>query len=152
MAFERMERGEWIAVAGGVLLAIGLFLGWYHLDNHNATLNGHPGPDTFSGWSAHPIMRWFLLAGAAAPLILAWIIMREHALSWPRGQMTSITAIAALGLLVWVGLISKPGDPTSLIHLRFGWVVALLGAILMLAGSVIRQAETEMRRKPPGTI
>jgi uncharacterized membrane protein len=152
MAFERIGRGEWIAVAGGVLLAIGLFLGWYHLENPNASLAGHTGPDTLSGWSAHPVMRWFLLAGAAAPLILAWIIIREHALSWPRGQMTSITAIAALGLLVWVGVINRPGDPRSLTHLRFGWVVALLGGILMLAGSVIRQAETETRRKPPGTI
>ena len=152
MAFERLERGELIAVAGGVLLAIGLFLGWYHLENPNASLNGHVGPATITGWNAHPIMRWFLLAGAAAPLILAWIIMREHALSWPRGQMTSITAIAALGLLVWVGLISRPGDPRSLIGLRFGWVVALLGAILMLAGSVIRQSESEAVRKPPGVI
>jgi hypothetical protein len=152
MAFERLQRGELIAVAGGILLAIGLFLGWYNLENGNATLNGDTGPGTFTGWEAHPIMRWFLLAGAAAPLILAWIIMREHALSWPRGEMTAVTAIAALGLLVWVGVISKPGDPRSLVHLRFGWVIALLGALLMLAGSVIRTQETEARRKPPGTI
>lgn len=152
MAFDRLQRGELIAVAGGILLAIGLFLGWYHLENANALLNGEKGPATFSGWEAHPIMRWFLLAGAAAPLILAWIIMREHALSWPRGEMTAVTAIAALGLLVWVGLISKPGDPRSLIHLRFGWVVALLGALAMLAGAVMRTQETEARRKPPGTI
>jgi hypothetical protein len=152
MAFERLERGEWIAVAGGILLAIGLFLGWYHLENGNASLGGHVGPDTLTGWSAHPIMRWFLLAGAAAPLILAWIVMREHALSWPRGQMTSVTAIAALGLLFWVGIIDRPGDPRSLTHLRLGWFIAFLGAILMLAGSVIRQGETETRRKPPGTI
>lgn len=152
MAFDKLSRGEWIAMAGGILLAIGLFLGWYHLENGNAMLNDKPGPETFSGWSAHPLMRWFLLAGAAAPLILSWIVIREHALSWPRGEMTSVTAIAALGLLAWVGLISKPGDPRSLIHLRFGWVVALLGALLMLVGSVMRQQETEVRRKPPGTI
>ena len=152
MAFDRMERGEWIAVAGGILLAIGLFLGWYHLENQNALLNGETGARTVSGWNAHPIMRWFLLAGAGAPLILAWIIMREHALSWPRGEMTAVTAIAALGLLAWVGLISKPGDPPSLIHLRFGWVLAVIGAALMLVGSVMRQNETEIKRKPPGTI
>jgi hypothetical protein len=152
MAFERLQRGEWIAVAGGILLAIGLFLGWYRLENGNATLNDTHGPDTLSGWMAHPIMRWFLLAGAAAPLILAWIIMREHALSWPRGEMTAVTAIAALGLLAWVGLISKPGDPPSLIHLRFGWIVAVIGALMMLVGAVMRTQETETRRKPPGTI
>ena len=152
MGFERLQRGEWIAVAGGILLAVALFLGWYHLENGNATLGDYTGPETVSGWQAHPIMRWFLLAGAAAPLILAWIIMREHALSWPRGEMTAVTAIAAVGLLVWVGLISRPGDPRSLIHLRLGWVLALIGAVLMLAGAVMRTQESEARRKPPGTI
>jgi hypothetical protein len=152
MGFERLERGEWIAVAGGILLAVALFLGWYHLQNANATLGDHTGPATLSAWQAHPILRWFLLAGAAAPLILAWIVMREHALSWPRGEMTAVTAIAALGLLLWVGLINRPGDPRSLVHLRFGWVVAAVGAALMLVGAVMRTQETETRRKPPGTI
>jgi hypothetical protein len=152
MGFERLERGEWIAVAGGILLAVALFLGWYHLQNANATLGDHTGPATLSGWQAHPVLRWFLLAGAAAPLILAWIVMREHALSWPRGEMTAVTAIAALGLLVWVGLINRPGDPRSLVHLRFGWVVAAVGAALMLVGAVMRTQESETRRKPPGTI
>ena len=40
----------------------------------------------FSGWDAHPILHWLLLAAAAAPLILAWIIVRDHQLSWPRGR------------------------------------------------------------------
>ena len=152
MGFERLERGEWIAVAGGILLAVALFLGWYHLQNANATLGDHTGPATLSAWQAHPILRWFLLAGAAAPLILAWIVMREHALSWPRGEMTAVTAIAALGLLLWVGVINRPGDPRSLVHLRFGWLVAAVGAALMLVGAVMRTQENETRRKPPGTI
>ena len=152
MGFERLERGEWIAVAGGILLAVALFIGWYHLQNGNATLGDYTGPKTVSGWQAHPILRWFLLAGAAAPLILAWIIMREHALSWPRGEMTAVTAIAALGLLVWVGLIGRPGDPRSLVHLRFGWILAVIGGALMLVGAVMRTQESGARRKPPGTI
>jgi uncharacterized membrane protein len=152
MDTSRLQRGEIIAVVGGLLLALGLFLGWYHLANHLATLNDKPGPHTFSGWSAHPIMRWLLLAAAAAPLILAWIIANDHALSWPRGQMTSVVAIAALGLIGYVGIIGRPGDPRSLVSLRPGWFVAMLGGLLMLAGSVFRQQETEIRRKPPGTI
>ena len=27
-----------------------------------------------SAWEVHPIMRWLLLAAAAAPLILTWIV------------------------------------------------------------------------------
>ncbi len=66
--------------------------------------------------------------------------------------MTSVVAIAGLGLLFYVGVVDRPGDPSGLVGLRPGWAVALVGDLLMLAGSVIRQNETEIRRKPPGTI
>jgi hypothetical protein len=146
-----LERGEWIAIVGAAVLAVSVFVGWYHLSG-NATLQGHASPDTVSAWGAHPIMRWLLLAAAAAPLILSWIIMREHELSWPRGQVTMIVAIAALGLVLYSGIVERPGEPSGDVSLRFGWFLALLGAILMLVGSVMRQSETEARRKPPGTI
>ena len=51
-------------------------------------------------WQAHPIMGWLLLAAAIAPFILAWIIVRDHQLSWQRGEMTAVVAIAAAGLIV----------------------------------------------------
>ena len=54
-------------------------------------------------------MRWFLLAGAVAPLILAWIIANDHALSWPRGQVTSVVAIAAFGLVGYAGIDRPAG-------------------------------------------
>ena len=135
-----LRQGEYIAMGGGLLLLIGLFLTWYHVDQR-ASLHGTTGD--FSGWST---------LCALAPFILAWIIARDHALSWPRGEMTAVTAIAALGLLAWVGLIDRPGDPRSLIHLRFGWFLAVIGAAMMLVGAVMRTQETETRRKPPGTI
>src|SRR5439155_5496792 len=130
-----ITRSEIVAMIGGVLLAVGLFLAWYHLENKNVTLNGTPGPKTFSGWQAHPILRWLLLAAAAAPLILAYIIARGHALSWPRGEMTAVVSVAAFGLIGYNGFVSKPGTVSSLVSLRFGLLVSLLGAILMLGGS-----------------
>jgi uncharacterized membrane protein len=152
MDLSRVQRGEWIAIAGGVLLAAGLFLGWYHLENGNATLGDVKGPATLTGFDAHPTMRWLLLAAAAAPLILAWIIAHDHALSWPRGQLTSVVAIAAFGLIFYAGVVDRPGDPSGLVGLRPGWAVSLVGTLLMLFGSVKRQNETEIKRKPPGTI
>jgi hypothetical protein len=149
---SRIERGEVLAMAGGLLLAIATFLPWYEVDNKLAVLSGIRGPASVSGWDAHPIMRWLMLAAAAAPFILAWIIARDHELSWPRGQVTSVVAIAALGLLGYNGIIDRPGEPSSLISVKWGWFVAALGAVLMLVGSVSRQNKTEIRRKPPGTL
>lgn len=151
MDISRVQRGERIAIIGGILLAVGVFLTWYQLKK-NGLVGDVKGPADLSGWDAHPTMRWLLLAAAGAPLILAYIIARDHALSWPRGQLTSVVAIAAFGLVGYAGLIDKPGDTNSLIGIRYGWAVALLGTVLMLVGSVMRQNETEIKRKPPGTI
>ena len=152
MDLKRVSRGEYVAIVGGLLLLLGIFLKWYGGGNENAELAGAKGLFELSGWDAHSILRWLFLAAAAAPLILAYIIARDHKLSWPRGQVTSIVGIACIGILAYVGVIDRPGQPSGQIDLKFGWVVAFLGAVLMLAGSVMRQQETEMRRKPPGTV
>ena len=96
------------------------------------------------------IIRYLLLITAAAPLVLAWIIIRGHALSWPRGEMTAIIAIAALGFTVFRGVIDKPGTPPGEISVGFGWWVALAGGVLILIGSVWRAQESATTRKPPG--
>src|SRR5207244_105178 len=114
--------------------------------------NGHMN-ESLSGWQVHhPIVRILLLLGALAPIILAYIIARDHALSWPRGEMTAVVSVAAFGLIGYHGFIDKPGDPRSLTSLRFGIFVALLGSILMFVGSAWRSSDAERPRKPPGTI
>jgi hypothetical protein len=148
--WNKLQRGEVIALVGGVLLGIGLFLNWYQTSG-NGRINGDKG--SFSGWDVHhPIVRILLLLAAIAPFILAWIIIREHALSWPRGELTAVVAIAAFGLIFYHGIVSKPGDPRSLVSLQFGFFVALAGSLLMLFGAATRSSETERKRKPPGTI
>jgi hypothetical protein len=144
-----LRQGEYVAMAGGFLLIVAVFLRWYHVDRLGQ-LNGTNGD--FSGWDAHHILRWLLLLAGLAPFILAWIIMRDHALSWPRGEMTAVTAVAAFGLIAYQAFISKPGDPNSLVHLRFGILIGLLGTILMFVGSALRSSDVERARKPPGTI
>jgi hypothetical protein len=136
-------------MGGGLLLIVGLFLTWYHADAL-AKVNGTNGD--LSGWDVHPILRWLLILGGLAPFILAWIIARDHALSWPRGEMTAVVSVAAFGLIAYNAFVSKPGDPSSLVHLRFGVFVALLGTILMFSGSALRSSDVERARKPPGTI
>ena len=152
MNLSRLGRAEYIAMLGGLLLAAGVFLPWYSTnpDNRNANIDGATG--TLSGFNAHPILGWLLLAAASAPLILAWIIARDHELSWPRGEMTAVVAMIALALILYVGFIDRPGRPSAQISLGFGWYVAVLGAVLMLVGGASRAGTTERPRKPPGVL
>ena len=151
-AAGRLSGTELIAVAGGLLLAIGLFLPWYELANARADLNGAPGPATFSGWAAHPVHRWVWLAAVIAPIVLAYVVVRGHELSWARGELTAVIAIAAFGLVLYDGVIDRPGQPQGLVSLRWGWVVALIGVGLALGGAALRASSSERPRKPPGVM
>jgi hypothetical protein len=149
---ERLTVNELVAMLGGLLLAGGLFVKWYESVSRLAEIGGATGVGTYSAWAVHGLMRWVLLLIAIAPFILAYIIARDHQLAWARGELTAVLAIVAFGLLLYVGVIDRPGDPAGQIELEWGWYVTLAGAALMLVGAVSRSNETERRRKPPGTI
>jgi hypothetical protein len=152
MNFSRLGRGEFLAAGGGLLLALSLFLPWYatNPDNRNAIINGIRGSVT--AFDAFPILRWLLLAAAVAPLILAWVILRDHQLSWPRGELTAVVGMVAIVLVLYVGLVDRPGDPSGQISLKFGWFVALLGIAAIIVGGALRAGGTERPRKPPGVL
>jgi hypothetical protein len=148
--FEKLQRGEIIACVGGFLLAIAVFLPWYKTGNSNAFIDGRHG--TFSAWDAHTASRFLFLLGAAAPFILAWIVVRQHQLSWPRGELTAISGITALVLALVLAFIARPGEPRSQIHLQVGWYLALIGSIVIIVGALQRVKESEPVRKPPGVV
>jgi hypothetical protein len=151
--FKALNRGELIATAGGVLLGVSLFLSWYSLGNRNAVLGPCRGPNsTCTGWDSLPVARYLLLVAAVAPAILAYIIIRGHALSWPRGELTAVTALVALAIIVFRGVIDKPGSPPDEITVTIGWWVALVSCLLILAGAVFRAQLSGARRKPPGVL
>jgi len=149
--FRQLDRGELVAVIGGVILGVSVFLAWYRLGDRFTVLNTCRGPGgACSGWKSLLIIRFLLLVTAIAPAVLAWIIVRGHALSWPRGEMTAIIAIAALTFTLFRGLIDKPGTPPGEISIDYGWWVALVGGVLILIGSVWRTQQSAAVRKPPG--
>ena len=152
MDLRQISRSEIIAAVGGALLALGLFLPWYvpNTDNRNANVNG--ARDAVSAFDTYPIMRWLLLAAAVAPIVLLYIVVRDHELSWPRGEMTAVIGIIAFGLTAYVGIIDRPGEPPSEISLSYGWFMALLGTILITVGGSYRASTTERPRKPPGVM
>jgi hypothetical protein len=154
---SRLDRGEMVATAGGVLLGVSLLFAWFSLGNVYTSLRScrgvHGGGVTCSGWHSLGIpLSVVLLIAAAAPLVLSWIIVRGHALSWPRGELTAIAALVALTVVIFRGLIDKPGFPTSEISVSWGWGLAMLGALMILLGAIWRSQESSHRRKPPGVL
>ncbi len=147
-----LSRSEYIAAFGGVLLGICVFLPWYEPNpaNENAIVAGSR--EAVSAWDAHMILRYFFLLVAIAPVVLAYIVMRDHELSWPRGELTAVLAIAAFGFIGYLGIIDRPGEPSGEISLKYGWFGAMLGVILMAAGGAMRASSTERPRKPPGVL
>jgi len=153
MHFKELSRGALLAITGGILLAIALALHWYDLGNIHASLNSCKGPNTAcTGWSSLSGLRYVLAIVALTPLVLAYVVVRGHALSWPRGQVTAIFALLGVILVIFVGLLDKPGTPRSEISITYGWWVALLATLLILFGAVWRTSESESQRKPPGVL
>jgi hypothetical protein len=153
MNFKALDRGELVATVGGILLGISLFLNWYTLGNRHAVLERCHGPNsTCTGWAALSVLRFVFLIAAVAPAILAYIIIRGHALSWPRGELTAVVAMVALIMTLFLGVIDHPGSPPEEISVSSGWWVALFADLLILAGSVWRSQESAARRKPPGVL
>jgi hypothetical protein len=153
MHWKDIDRGELIALVGGIILAISLFLAWYSLGNVNTQLQSCKGPNSScTGWQSLLVLRYILLAAAVSPLILIWIIIRGHTLGWPRGELTALIALIALIMVLFRGPISRPGSPRTQISLDFGWYVALIGVLLMLFGAVYRSSEAGSQRKPPGVL
>jgi hypothetical protein len=148
----RLTRNELMAVIGGVLLAGGLFAPWYDSVSRLASVGGFAGVGSHSAWEVQDILRWILLVAAIAPFVLAYIVARDHQLSWARGELTAVLAIVAVGLVLYVGVIDRPGEPPGEIELGWGWYVALAGCLLMLVGAAARTGETGRGRKPPGTL
>ncbi len=153
MNFKALSRGELLASIGGILLLISLFLDWYTLANRHAMVGTCRGPNTLcTGWVALTMARYILLVAALAPAILSYIIIRGHALSWPRGELTAVVALVALVVTLVAGLVDKPGAPKAEIGVTTGWWVALVADLLILFGSVWRAQKSGARRKPPGVL
>ena len=152
MHLSKLSRSELIASLGGLLLLVGIFLPWYvpNTDNRNAVVAGSR--EAVSAWQTYGLLRFLLLAAAIAPLILAYVIIRDHELSWPRGELTAVVAIAAFGIIGYLGIIDRPGEPPGEIGLGIGWFLSMIGVILMAIGGAMRASGTERPRKPPGVL
>ena len=84
---NRLSRGEIAGIIAGLILVGSLFLEWFSLDTEGVSRDEEAdwvcGTDEFSctGFETFPILRFLLIAAAAAPLILSWIVIRGHQLT-----------------------------------------------------------------------
>ena len=163
MDFSRLDRNRVLlgALGGTVLIVSILFLPWYSL-SHISTRPRNDlwicGVNDYSctGFETFPLMRWLLLAAALAPLILAWIIVRGHKLSWAPGEMTMVVGFTATVLIAYNGLIDKPGTGAQEIGvgLSWGYWFALLSSIAIAVTGFLRSQASggRQKRKAPGTV
>jgi hypothetical protein len=153
MDLGRLQRGEFIGFIGVGVLLVSLFMPWFETnpDNKNAEINGETG--TFNAFDTYGTLDWLLVAACLAPFILAWIVVRGHKLTWRPGEITMIVGMTAFALIILNGVIlGRPGDPDSEIDIKIGYFVGLLGSAMICVGGIIRQAEGDRARKPPGTL
>jgi hypothetical protein len=162
MDTSKLGRSEIIGMVAAAVLVLSLFLEWYSLSTDPSVVQRGGDPDNWAcgvgdssctGWETFPILRWLLLAAAAAPFILSWIVIRGHALSWPRGELTAIVGLTAFVLIAYNGIVDKPQDGLE-IDLAFGYWLALLASIGIFVSGGLRTLESGggARRKPPATF
>ena len=161
MDFSRLNRTR--VLLGGLaalLLILSLFLPWFSLtdsptrpDNPDTNYICGNGDLSCTAWETFPIMRFLLLGASIAPLVLAWILIRGHKLSWSPGEMTMVVGFIAFILILYNGIIDKPGD-TFGVGLDYGYWLALLSSLGIALTGFTRSVESSPRqtRKAPGTV
>jgi hypothetical protein len=152
MDFKRLGPGDMVAAAGGLLLVLSLFIPWFGVSNPTTEhLCGTR--DSCTGFQTFSILDILFLAAAAAPLILCWIVVRGHQLSWPPGEVTMIVGAIATTLILYNGIVDRVGENRSFVSLDAGWYLGLLGAVMIILGGAISQiSRGGVVRRPPGTF
>lgn len=160
MATEKLSRSEILGMIAALVLVGSLFLQWFSLATEDVARDEAGdwvcgvGDNSCTGFDSFPILRWLLIAAASAPFILAWIVLRGHALSWPRGELTAVVGITAFVLIAYNGLIDKPSENDIGVSLSFGYWIAILASLGIFLAGGFRAVDSGggAQRKPPATF
>lgn len=146
---------EYVGMASGLVLLISLWLPWFNTGPNADSSVGSVGPSSSANaWEAFGIIPWLLLALSAAPFILSWIVARRHKLDWPTGEVTMVTGLIGVVLILCNGIVlGKPGSGIQ-ISLAIGWFLGLAACLGIFLSGLMRQADAASGRprKPPGVI
>lgn len=160
MDTSKLSRSELFGVIAGLILVGSLFLEWYSLDTGGVERDEPDdwvcgvGDNSCTGFETFPILRWLLIAAATAPLILSYIVVRGHKLSWPRGELTAIVGLTAFVLIAYNGFIDKPSPNDIGVNLSYGYFIAILASLGIFISGGLRAVDSGggARRKPPATF
>jgi hypothetical protein len=159
--FGNLQRTELVGILSSVLLVISLFVPWFELADTAERTNQAAwicGTNVYScdAWSTFPIGRWLFLAAAAAPVILAYFIVRAQKGKYPTGEFTMTVGFIVIVLVIFNGILKKPGESVDQIgiSLALGYWMALAAGVLMAAAGAFRSVEQGggAGRRPPGTF
>jgi hypothetical protein len=123
---------ELIAAIGAVLALVAVFLPWYGTDpqSRNSNIDGTRGD--LSMWAVHDAMRWVLLVLVVLMLAIAVAAALQPDNARSLADPMIYVAVNAVGIVLYFGLLYRPGEPPSTISLRYGWFVALVGTLAPL--------------------
>lgn len=154
-----------MGIASSALLFVSLFLPWYSLTHAASRITQQQsGGDPWvcgvreydcTAWDTFPIGRWLFVAAAVAPLILIYLIVRKQGGKYPTGEFTMTVGLAVIVLVIFNGILAKPGGtPQFGISLEFGYLLALVAGVLMAGAGALRSLESGggAQRKPPATF
>jgi hypothetical protein len=136
MEIQKVSRNDWIVVAGAVLMFIGTIGPWYGISVSfmgqtvvSASVNGWH--FSYLGW-----LTTILCVAAGALVLLKALPNVKLALPLPE-PLAVMAAGAVSGLIVLLRLVIQPTGA----GLRWGIFVALLGAVAVLVGGFLKNAE-----------
>jgi hypothetical protein len=156
ISFSLLTVGELLGMVGALVLVGSLWLPWFSTSasNENSVItSAGTGPgESATAWQTFPILHWVLVAGAAAPFILTWIVARGHKLTWKPGEVTMIVGMVSFVLVLCNGIILGKPAPGIEISLGWGYLVGMLGAVAMTVAGFLRQALHSDVKKPPGVL
>ena len=160
MDTSKLSRSEIFGIVAGLILIGSLFLEWFSLETEGVERDESDdwvcgeGNNSCTGFDTFPILRWLLIAAAAAPLILSWILIRGHQLTWPRGELTAIVGLTAFVLIAYNGFVDKPSPNDIGVSLSYGYFIGILASLGIFAAGGLRAVESGGggQRKPPATF
>jgi hypothetical protein len=143
MDFSKLRTGEFVAAIGGVVLLVAMFaIDWYEISGFGGLIEqfgNAVGVDTgIKAWDGQgflgTIANLVILAAAISAITLAILTATSRTVALPVAA-SAITAGLGIGAVVMVlgRMVFQPG-PNEVVDLRFGILLALIGAGIVAYG------------------